>query len=91
MVSRIKENIANTFISIEHLGLLENGVEKTSGPEVEKWIGGLENYTFTEQNGKTLLEIAMINKTKLDENMSFYYTETWPKALDQLKKICEQD
>jgi uncharacterized protein YndB with AHSA1/START domain len=89
MVSRIEENIPNMFISIEHLGLLEHGVEKTSGPEVEPWNGGLENYTFTEQNGKTLLEVDMITKTKLDENMSSYFTETWPKALQKLKTICE--
>ena len=90
MVSRVKENIPNRFISIEHLGLLENGVEKTSGPEVEPWSGGLENYTFTEQNEKTLLEVDMINKTKLDENMSSYFKEIWPKALKKLKAICEQ-
>ncbi|MCG6186164.1 SRPBCC family protein [Maribellus maritimus] len=90
MVSRIKENIPNQFVSIEHLGLLENGVEKTSGPEVEPWSGGLENYTFTDQNGKTLLKVDMITKTKLDENMSSYFTETWPKALEKLKTICEQ-
>ena len=89
MVSRIEENIPNMFISIEHLGLLEHGVEKTSGPEVEPWNGGLENYTFSEQNGKTLLKVDMITKTKLDENMSSYFTETWPKALQKLKTICE--
>ncbi len=46
MVSRIKENIPNRFISIEHIGLLENGVKKTSGPEVEPWSGGLEKLYF---------------------------------------------
>lgn len=90
MVSRIKEHIPNRFVSIEHLGFLENGVEKTSGPEVEAWSGGLENYTFSEQNGKTLLSIDLKTKTKLDEKMSSYFAETWPKALKQLKTICEQ-
>lgn len=90
MASRIKENMPNRFISIEHLGLLENGVEKTSGPEVEPWSGGLENYTFTKHNEKTLLEIDLITKTKLDQNMSSYFKDTWPKALKKLKAICEQ-
>ncbi len=90
MVSRIQENIPNRFVSIEHQGILENGKEKTSGPEVDAWSGGLENYTFSEQNGKTLLSINMQTKTKLDENMSSYFAETWPKALERLKTICEQ-
>lgn len=57
MVSRIKENIANKFVSIEHLGVIHNGKEITSGPEVSAWAGALENYTFTEVNGKTQLSI----------------------------------
>jgi len=85
MVSRIKENIPNKFISIEHLGIVQNGKEITSGPEVEVWAGALENYTFTETNGKTLLLVD------LDANQEFkpYFIETWPKALNKLKAICE--
>jgi len=90
MVSHILENIPNRFISIEHLGILVNGEEKTSGPEVDAWSGGLENYTFSEQNGKTLLSVDMKTKTKLDENMSSYFAEAWPKALEQLKILCEE-
>ena len=90
MVSRIKENIPFRFVSIEHLGIISNGNEITSGPEVDAWSGGLENYTFSEQNGKTLLSIDMQTKTKLDENMSSYFAKTWPKALERLKTICEQ-
>ena len=85
MVSRIKENVPNRFVSIEHLGILQNGREITSGPEVEGWAGALENYTFTEVNNKTLLTVEM------DSNQQFksYFQETWPKALDKLKSICE--
>mgnify|MGYP000109070093 CR=1 FL=1 len=85
MVARIKENIPNEFISIEHLGLLQNNQEITSGPEVEGWAGALENYTFTETSGKTVLAIDA------DANKDFetYFSETWPKALKKLKEICE--
>ncbi|WP_114783525.1 SRPBCC family protein [Botryobacter ruber] len=85
MVSRIKENIPNKFVSIEHLGLVQNGKEITSGPEVEGWAGALENYTFTESGGETLLSVD------LDVNQEFkaYFTETWPKALQKLKELCE--
>lgn len=85
MISRIKENIPNKFISIEHLGMIEKGKEITSGPEVEGWAGALENYTFKENNGKTTLLVD------LDSNEQFksYFEETFPKALNKLKEICE--
>lgn len=85
MVSRVKENIPNRFVSIEHLGIVQNDQEITSGPEVEGWAGALENYTFKEEGGKTLLIVDM------DTNQEFkdYFSDTWPKALDKLKKICE--
>lgn len=85
MVSRIKENIPHRFISIEHLGILENGEAITSGPKVESWAGSLENYTFTEEEGHTLVSVD------LDTNPEFhaYFAETWPKALATLKALCE--
>lgn len=85
MVSRIKENIPAKFVSIEHIGLLENGKEITSGEKVESWAGALENYTFTEDNGNTKVSVEM------DSNLEYksYFEETWPKALEKLKFLCE--
>jgi uncharacterized protein YndB with AHSA1/START domain len=86
MVSRVKENIPNKFVSVEHLGFLQGDKEITTGKEVEGWAGALENYTFTAANGGTRLVIEM------DANNDFksYFEETWPKALSKLKEICEQ-
>lgn len=86
MVSKIKENIPNKFISIEHLGLLHGDKEITSGPEVEGWAGALENYTFTSENGKTILAVD----TDSNEEYKAYFEEIWPKALNKLKSICER-
>lgn len=85
MVSHIKENIPNKFISIEHGGVLKNDEEITSGTEVDAWAGALENYTFKELGNKTFLSIDV------DSNDEFksYFEETWPKALNRLKEICE--
>lgn len=85
MVSRIKENIPNQFISIEHNGIVQDGKEIITGPEVEGWTGSLENYTFTEAKGKTVVAVD------LDSNAEFksYFEETWPAALKKLKEICE--
>lgn len=85
MVSRIKENIPNKFVSIEHLGLVQNGKEIMSGPEIEGWAGALENYTFKADNDKTLLSVDV------DVNQEFksFFLKIFPKALKKLKRICE--
>lgn len=85
MVSRIKENIPNQFISIEHLGLVQDGTEITSGPEVAEWAGALENYTFTEKQGETVLAVDV------DTNQEYeaHFSETWPKALQKIKEMSE--
>ncbi len=85
MVARIKENIPNKFVSIEHLGLVRNDTEITSGPEVEGWAGALENYTFSEENGQTVVSVAV----DVNQEYKDYFAETWPKALQKLKEICE--
>ncbi len=87
MVSRIRENIPNEFVSIEHQGILEGDQEITSGPKVEQWAGGLENYLFTEQDGKTLVSVDMDS----NEEYKAYFAETYPKALEILKSVCERD
>jgi len=86
MVSRIKENIPNKFVSIEHQGVLQGEQEIMSGPDVDQWAGGLENYTFSAAGNSTLLAVDM------DSNEAFkeYFETTWPKALHKLKAICER-
>jgi uncharacterized protein YndB with AHSA1/START domain len=85
MISRIKENIPGKFVSIEHLGILKGDQEILEGPEVDAWKGCLENYTFTESNGQTIVSVDV------DSNQEFknYFSETWPKALQKLKSITE--
>ncbi len=86
MSSRIKENIPNKFVSIEHLGIIKDGVELTTGDEVESWTGALENYSFTQNNGTTLFSVD----TDSNQEFKAYFIETWPMALNKLKEICEQ-
>jgi len=80
MVSRIKENLPNRFVSIEHLGLVQDGKEITDGPEIKDWAGALENYTFSVAEGKTILSVDADASRKFRS----YFEESWPKALDTL-------
>ncbi len=85
MVGRIRENIPNAFLSIEYLGIIKDDKEILSGPEVEDWVGNLENYSFKEKDGITELTIDVDS----NEELKAFFEETWPKALDKLKALCE--
>ena len=86
MVSTIIENKPNHFVTIQHKGLVQGNTEITEGPEVEKWANGIENYTFEEINETTTLTVDL----DTDEDFIEYMNETYPKALDKLKEICEK-
>ncbi len=91
MVSRIAENILNRFVSIQHYGLIKADQEITEGPEVEKWANGFENYTFEEISGPDGTQGTSVT-VDLDTTEDFldYMNQTYPKALDKLKEICEK-
>jgi uncharacterized protein YndB with AHSA1/START domain len=86
MASKIKENIPGRFISIEHQGSISNGKETTRGYIADEWSGALENYTFTDLHGTTLLQIDIDCILKFKS----YFKKTWPEALNKLKSICER-
>jgi uncharacterized protein YndB with AHSA1/START domain len=86
MVSRIKENRKYKHISIEHMGLVENGKEDVTSEAVKSWAGAFENYTFRERNGKT----EVIVDTDTDDKYKEMFQSTWPKALQKLKELAER-
>ena len=87
MVSRITVATPGKQVSIEHLGMLQNEIEVTSGPAVQGWAGAMEEYFFTETNGQTLLQVQMDS----NEDFKAYFESTWPNALIKLKEICESN
>jgi hypothetical protein len=86
MVSEIAENTPNRFVSIRHYGLVKDGKEITEGPDVEKWAGGFENYSFDENDGVTSVTVDL----ETTEDFIDYMNQTYPKALDKLKEVCEK-
>lgn len=86
MVSEIAANEPARFVSIRHLGILKEGKEILDGPDVEGWAGCLENYSFSEIDGKTTVTVDVdVNEDYID-----YFNEKYPKALEQLKAIAER-
>ena len=86
MVSRIKENKQYEFISIEHIGVVQDGEEDTTSDAVKAWAGSLENYTFKDFNGKTELLVDM----DINDDYKEMFEDMWPKALNKLKELAEK-
>jgi hypothetical protein len=86
MVSRIKENKLYEYISIEHLGVVENGKEDTTSDAVKQWAGSLENYTFKNKDGKTELLVDM----DINDEYKEMFEGMWPAALKKLKELAEK-
>lgn len=87
MVSRIRENRKHEFISIEHLGVYENGKEDTTSEKVKDWAGAQENYTFKKRGGATELLVHMDTVEEYKE----MFEDLWPKALQKLKELSERE
>lgn len=86
MVSRIAENKPYEFISIEHLGIINNGIEDTTSDEAKKWAPAYENYTFKEEDSTT--ELAVDSDT--DEEHLDEFEKMWNAGLQRLKEIAER-
>lgn len=86
MVSRIIENRLYQFISIEHQGVVKNGVEDMSSEASQEWSGAHENYTFADKDGGTELTVDCDVSDKEAAAMN----EMWIKALARLKEMAEK-
>lgn len=84
MVAHIKENKPYEYISIEHYGEIKDGIEK---PFDEGKVS-YENYTFVEKDGSTEL---LIELTDVPDEYSSMFDEMWPKSLEALKVLSENN
>ncbi|NYE96095.1 uncharacterized protein YndB with AHSA1/START domain [Psychromicrobium silvestre] len=82
----IEENRPAEFLSIRYLGVVTNGVVDSSSDQVQIWIGSHENYSFTEKDGVTTVDIELDSS----EDISAMFEDMWPKGLAKLKEICER-
>ena len=85
MVSEIAEHRPAEFVSIRHLGFIENGREDMTSDAVRAWAPCFENYTFTDEGGGTRLRIDLDAFGGYEDMMA----RLWPPALDKLKRLCE--
>ncbi len=86
MVSKIAENKPYDYISIEHIGIVQNGIEDITSEEARKMAHAFENYTFKEKDGATEVLVDM----DMEEEYAEMFKEMWPEGLENLKRIAEQ-
>jgi uncharacterized protein YndB with AHSA1/START domain len=86
MASKIKESRKPEFVSIEHIGIVMDGVVDTTSEDAKKWAPAYENYTFKEVEGGTELSVSL---DILPENKAMF-EEMWPQALRLLKELAEK-
>jgi hypothetical protein len=85
MISVIAENRPNEFLSIKHIGQIKDGREDFDSDEVRSWAPAFENYTLKDAGASTELKVDL----QVAEDFEDVMASTWPKALQELKKLCE--
>ncbi len=85
MVSRIADNKPYEYISIEHLGLIKDGVEDATSEAAKKMTPAFENYTFVEKDGATEVVVDI----DVDDEYREMFEKMWLEALPLLKEIAE--
>ena len=85
MISKVSVHVPAEFVSLQNIGFIDGDDEITSGPGVEEWLGGHENYRFIEEQGRTTLtgEVDVA-----DDHVEFF-NNAYPVALDRLKRLAE--
>lgn len=89
MVARVLENRPHEFISTEVTAVVDDGGEDTQSEFARPWIGGTENYTFTEVDNVTTVSVDITTNAS-DEDVAVF-GEGWPRSLAKLKEIVENN
>jgi len=86
MSSVIAENRLHEYVSIRHVGMIENGVEDTTSEKIRAWAPAYENYRFVDAPGGCRVIVTLDTAPEWEQ----YMLDTFPKALARLKELCER-
>lgn len=85
MVAEVVENRPGEFVSLRHIGMIKDGAEDFDSAEAKAWFPAYENYRFADRAGGTEVQVEMDSTPEYEQFMR----DTWPRALAELKKLCE--
>lgn len=83
MLAIVEENRPHEFVSLRHEAEIRNG--EIFRDETATWVGAHENYTLSEKDGVTTVEVDI----DIAEDFQMFMEDAWPKALQVLKEISE--
>jgi hypothetical protein len=86
MIACIADTIPCEFMSFQHLGMVNDGVEDTESEKVKEWAGSHENYTLKTVGGSTEVTVDM----DISEEYAEMFKNIWPNALAVLKELAEK-
>ncbi len=86
MISEIAEARPGEFISIKHLGMINNGVEDFDSDLVKQWAPSFENYTFVPK----ATERAWLLNRMSRPNMNSSCVRFGPKHLPNSKRSAKR-
>lgn len=89
MVSTIADNRPNEYMSFQHRGIVNKGVEDLDSEEAKKWATASEDYTLRAINKGTELTVHL--RGDISQDFVDYFLDAWPKALEKLKEIAEKN
>jgi uncharacterized protein YndB with AHSA1/START domain len=88
MVSEIAESRYPEYISIRHLGYLQNDVVDTTSDAVREWAPSYENYRL-ENTGENSTRFHL--EMDVQEKYLAMFEIMWPKAMGILKDVSEEN
>lgn len=87
MYSTIAKKTPYDLISFRHIGEVKDGKEQPLNDKTKDWNGGRETYILKESGGTTEVSVEL----DVPEDFMEYLTTTFPKALQQVKDIAENN
>jgi uncharacterized protein YndB with AHSA1/START domain len=87
MIAEIAEKRPNEFMSFRFIGEMKDGKEDLDSEKVQEYKGSTENYTLRDKGGSTEVTVEM----SIDEEYKEFFDKTWPRALEHLKMIAEEE
>lgn len=85
MIAEIAQSRSPEFLSFRHIGQIVNGKEDLDSEKVKEFAEATEDYTLTDLNPGTRLEVEMDISPEYED----FFDKTWPKALNHLKTLSE--
>jgi len=85
LIGTIIENIPNEVIAMKYSGQLVDGKEDYDSENAKKFIGNIERYTLSENNGVTTLNIYC----DMDAEYYTMMNGMWDTALINIKRLSE--